>query len=94
MPRNINAIPSDLRWFIESDLPPVMVSRARSAAHRVRWRVKKSSEQTQHINNRGGLMLVDGHDLVVHGHRYDLTAEEVIRLCLEVQARLSTNAAG
>jgi hypothetical protein len=35
------------------------ISRARTAAKRLGWRVEKSRQRTQHLNNRGGLQLIN-----------------------------------
>jgi hypothetical protein len=58
------------------DLNPAAVQRARAAARRVGWRVKKARSQ-RHYNQRGGLMLVDERNVVVDGRDFDLTPEMV-----------------
>jgi hypothetical protein len=58
-----------------------MVDRARRAANRRGWRVEKSRQRTQHLNNRGGLMLLDENNNVIEGVNYDLAPEQVIEKC-------------
>jgi hypothetical protein len=50
------------------------------AAQRVGWRVEKSRQRYQHLNNRGALMLVDENNIVIAGRDYDLTPEEVVQI--------------
>jgi hypothetical protein len=58
--------------------------RARRAARRIRLLARKSRWRRGTIDNRGGFTLIDPYrNSIVTGQRFDLTAEEVIALCLE-----------
>ena len=52
---------------------------ARYWARRAGWRACKARGQ-QHINNRGGYMIVDDHNCVVNGQNFDLSADDVVEL--------------
>ncbi len=57
-------------------------SRARRAARRVGLAARKSRWRANSIDNHGGFMIVDPmNNWVVHGSRYDLSAEDVIDYC-------------
>lgn len=61
--------------------------RARRAARREGWFVRKSRWQVGTIDNYGGYMVIDlQHNLPVAGFRYDLSAEEVLEFCAEAAA--------
>jgi hypothetical protein len=57
-------------------------ARARRLAKRVGLRAAKSRDRSQHLNNKGGFMLVDPlYNTVINGADYDMTAEQVIAWC-------------
>lgn len=57
-------------------------SRARRAARRVGLVAHKSRWRHDSVDNYGGFMLVDAYsNAVVHGTRYDLSADDVIKYC-------------
>jgi hypothetical protein len=59
-----------------------MEQRARRAAKRVGLIAHKSRWRRDSIDNHGGFMLIEPYrNSVVHGSRYELTAEDVIRFC-------------
>jgi hypothetical protein len=57
-----------------------MEGRARRAAQRIGLTATKSRWRKDSIDNYGGFQLVDGN-IVVHGTRYDLSAEQVLEWC-------------
>jgi hypothetical protein len=53
-------------------------SALRREASRLGYRVHKSRDRTQHLNNRGGFQVVDSNgNYVLAGVNYDLTLEEL-----------------
>lgn len=65
-------------------------ARARRAAARSGLRATKSTWRAGTIDNRGGFMLADPlTNAVVVGHRFGLTAEDVIDRCREIRAQRS-----
>jgi len=57
-----------------------MTLRARRAADKAGLILRRARGQT-HCNNEGGFMLVDEHNRIVAGQKYELTAEDVIAYC-------------
>jgi hypothetical protein len=59
-------------------------ARARRAANRIDLVARKSRWRRDSVDNNGGFMLVDPqHNTVVHGVRFDLSAQDVIDYCAE-----------
>jgi hypothetical protein len=57
-------------------------SRARRAAKRIGLKARRSRWRRDSIDNLGGFMLVDpDRNMIVAGSRYDLTPEDVIKIC-------------
>jgi hypothetical protein len=55
---------------------------ARRAAKRIGLVAQKSRRRAGTVDNWGGYQLIDAHhNFVVDGSRFDLSAEEVIRIC-------------
>ena len=52
---------------------------ARYWARKAGWRCTKARGQ-QHINNRGGYMIVDDNNCVVNGQNFDLSTDGVVEL--------------
>jgi len=68
----------------KSDNPSTVESRARRAAQRFGYIIKKSRSRTESLDNFGGFMLIDPYIKgVVDGLRFDLSAEDIIELCTE-----------
>lgn len=61
-----------------------MEARACRAAKRIGLTTHKSRWRQDTIDNHGGFMVLDGNH-IINGSRYDLTAEEVIGFCEELQ---------
>lgn len=60
----------------------VSESAARRAARKVGLIARKSRWRQDSLDNHGGFMLVDpSTNIPVAGHRWDLSAEEVVRYC-------------
>jgi hypothetical protein len=52
------------------------------AARRVGLRASKTRWRANSIDNHGGFQLVDPHkNQVIHGKRYDLSAQDVVAFC-------------
>jgi len=73
--------------------PPItdlLDGRARHAAKRVGLTATKSRWRKDTIDNYRGFQLVNERNIVVHGSRYDLSAEQVIEWCTtpELAAKL------
>ena len=62
------------------ELDPTAVRRARRAAAKRGWRVEIDRGMI-HLNNRGGLMLIDDRNIVIEGVNFDLTPDQVIARC-------------
>ncbi len=60
-------------------------NRARRAAHRVGLIARKWRARVGSLDNFGGYMLVNENNFAVLGWRYDLTAEDVIEYCTELE---------
>jgi hypothetical protein len=60
---------------------PDLVARARYAASRLGWRVQKSRQRYQHVNNRGLLRLLDSQGNVIAGVDFDMSPRDVITYC-------------
>jgi hypothetical protein len=59
-------------------------ARARRAARREGWFVRKSRWRAGTVDNFGGYMIVDlSTNIPLGGFRYDLSAEEVLEFCTE-----------
>jgi hypothetical protein len=57
-------------------------TQARRAAERVGLLARRSRWRANTADNLGGFMVLDPkHNTVVHGARFDLTAQQVIDLC-------------
>jgi hypothetical protein len=56
-------------------------SRARRAARRLGFSARKSTLHRDSVDNYGEFMIVDEHNCIVAGQRYDMTAEQVIAWC-------------
>jgi hypothetical protein len=61
------------------------ISRARTAAKRLGWRVERSRQRTEHLNNLGGLQLINENNMPIAGWDYELNPERVIALCPKPQ---------
>ena len=62
--------------------PNALDQRARRAAKRIGLVAKKSRWRAGTVDNFGGYQLINAyHNFVVEGVRFDLSAEEVIKLC-------------
>lgn len=62
----------------------VSEARARRAAQREGYRLRKSRRAVGGIDNLGGFMIIDpSTNFAVAGFRYDMSAEEVIAWCSE-----------
>lgn len=60
------------------------VRQARRVASSTGYRVHKSRDRSEHLDNFGELMLCDAYtNMVVLGVRYDATPDEVINFCRE-----------
>ena len=69
------------------EFDPAAMARARRAAARHGWRVAKSRQRTIHMNNHGGLMLIDDRsNTLVRGSNYELTPEDVVEICKEAES--------
>jgi hypothetical protein len=69
------------RWGMQQDteaLAKRQEARIRRLAIDMGFRVLKSRERTQHDNNRGAYMLVDDHNVVVTGSRFDASLDEIL----------------
>ncbi len=67
-----------------SNNPAAIEARARRAARRFGYIIKKSRSRTESLDNFGGYMLVDPYiNGVVDGLRFDLSAEDIIEFCTE-----------
>jgi hypothetical protein len=56
-----------------------MDARARRAARRAGLTACKSRWRSNSVDNYGGFQLVDHHNTIVAGARFDLSAEEVLK---------------
>jgi hypothetical protein len=74
-------IPDLFRFYYHAPLDPKMVNQARRAAARRGWRVEKSRTRYQHMNNQGGLMLLNENNIAIDGWDYDLMPEDVLQIC-------------
>ena len=62
--------------------PNALDQRARRAAKRIGLVAQKSRPRVATVDNFGGFKLIDvHHNCVVDGSRFDLSAEEVIKIC-------------
>jgi len=62
--------------------PNALDQRARRAAKRIGLVAQKSRRGAGTVDSWGGYQLIDSHhNLVVDGSRFDLSAEEVIKIC-------------
>lgn len=59
-------------------------ARARRAAKRAGLIARKSRARVGSVDNLGGFMLVNEHNHVVDGSRFDMSAHEVIAYCTSV----------
>jgi hypothetical protein len=63
-------------------------SAARRAARRIGLVARKSRWRRNSIDNYGGFMLINGN-WVVAGSRYDMTPDQVVAYCSDVELRRS-----
>jgi hypothetical protein len=62
--------------------PNALDQRARRAAKRAGLVARKARWRAGTVDNWGGYQLIDAHrNFVVNGSRFDLSAEEVIKIC-------------
>jgi|SRR5215469_6421509 len=71
----------DYYYYYHGPLNPPELDKARRVAARLGWRVEKSRKRIQDHNHQGGLMLLDEYNTVIDGEHYELTPQDVIRLC-------------
>jgi hypothetical protein len=65
-----------------TDPNPALEAKARRAARRVGLIVSKTRWRRNSIDNLGGFALQDPYrNMILHGSRYELTAQDVIDLC-------------
>lgn len=62
-------------------------NRLRRHARRLGLRLEKSRVRLHHLNDRGRWQIVDDHNTVVEGDRWDLTLDRVEELLVGIEQR-------